>query len=383
MNTKFVSLKDIAEVTSGGGAPQSDNDFGKEGTPFIRAGSLPKLLNGQSELEQEKISEQVAKKHKLKKYPKNTVLFAKSGMSATKGHIYLTVGECYVVNHLAALVFNEKVSPAYIAFALKKYSPTELILDPAYPSIRLSDIANLKIPLPPLIEQKRIAELLDTADHILKLRKSAISKLNQLPHSIFVDMFGDPLNNPMNFELVKVRDICKLVNGLAFKPIEWKESGKPIIRIQNLNDENKPFNYTQENFDEKYLVKNGDVLFSWSGTPGTSFGCFKWLREDGWLNQHIFKVILDGKLITVDFFITQMNLKIGELISQAHGGVGLKHVTKKMVDELSLVLPPMKLQLDFCKRISKFEKIQRIYKDAFESINLLQSSLQHKLFAVN
>jgi len=239
----------------------------------------------------------------------------------------------------------------------------------------------IKIPL--LAEQQRIATLLDTVDHTLNLRESAISKLNRLPQSIFVDMFGDPLNNPMNFELVKVRDICKLVNGLAFKPTEWKESGKPIIRIQNLNDENKPFNYTQENFDEKYLIKNGDVLFSWSGTPGTSFGCFKWLREDGWLNQHIFKVILNGKLITVDFFITQMNLKIGELISQAHGGVGLKHVTKKMVDELSLVLPPMKLQLDFCKRVSKFEKIQRIYKNAFVSTKLLQSSLQHKSFAVN
>ena len=185
MNPKFVSLKDIAEITSGGGAPQSDNDFSKVGTPFIRAGSLPKLLHGQSELEQEKISEEVAKKHKLKKYSKNTILFAKSGMSATKGHIYLTIRECYVVNHLAALVCNEKANPAYVTYALKKYSPTSLILDPAYPSIRLSDIANLKIPLPPLAEQQRIAALLDTADRIRRLREAAIAKLDELEASVF------------------------------------------------------------------------------------------------------------------------------------------------------------------------------------------------------
>lgn len=217
-----------------------------------------------------------------------------------------------------------------------------------------------KLFVPPLAEQQRIAALLDTADRILKLRELAIAKLDQLAQSVFVEMFGDPLANLKNFETVKVSGICKLVNGRAFKPTEWKESGKPIIRIQNLNDETKPFNYTQENFDEKYLIKNGDVLFSWSGTPGTSFGCFKWLRKDGWLNQHIFKVILNEKLITADFFIMQMNLKIGELISQAHGGVGLQHVTKKMVDELPLLLPSMKLQLDFCKRVTEFEKIKRI-----------------------
>ena len=57
----------------------------------------------------------------------------------------------------------------------------------------------------------------------------------------------------MNFEKVNVGSICELINGLAFKPTEWKESGKPIIRIQNLNNETKPFNYTQENFDKKYL----------------------------------------------------------------------------------------------------------------------------------
>jgi type I restriction enzyme S subunit len=364
MNWPIKKLGDLCVVKRGTTITQKETTEGQ--VPVVGGGINPTYF------------------HNYANRNKNTITVSGSGASAGFINFYknpIFASDCSTIE-----AKNDTVDVKYIYRAmqnLQMYIYAKLKSGAAQPHVYAKDLANLEIPFPPLVEQQRIAALLDIADHILKLRESAISKLNQLPDSIFVDMFGDPLNNPMNFELVKVRDICKLVNGLAFKPTEWKESGKPIIRIQNLNDENKPFNYTQENFDEKYLIKNGDVLFSWSGTPGTSFGCFKWLREDGWLNQHIFKVILNGKLITVDFFITQMNLKIGELISQAHGGVGLKHVTKKMVDELSLVLPPMKLQLDFCKRVSKFEKIQRIYKNAFESTNLLQSSLQHKSFAVN
>jgi type I restriction enzyme S subunit len=307
-------------------------------------------------------------------------------VGATAGKINRSRFECAIGRSVAAVrTCSNQVEQNYLhAFLSTKVIELRNRSQGAAQAVITREmLQDIEIPLPPLAEQQRIAALLDTADRILKLRELAIAKLDQLAQSVFVEMFGDPLANSKNFETVKVSGICKLVNGRAFKPTEWKESGKPIIRIQNLNDETKPFNYTQENFDEKYLIRNGDVLFSWSGTPGTSFGCFKWLRKDGWLNQHIFKVILNEKLITADFFIMQMNLKIGELISQAHGGVGLQHVTKKMVDELPLLLPSMKLQLDFCKRVTEFEKIKRIYKNAFDSTNLLQSSLQHQSFAVN
>jgi type I restriction enzyme S subunit len=67
-------------------------------------------------------------------------------------------------------------------------------------NLRNEHIDNLSIPLPPLAEQQRIAELLDTADRILKQRESAIAKLDQLAQSVFVEMFGDPLANSKNFE---------------------------------------------------------------------------------------------------------------------------------------------------------------------------------------
>ena len=364
MNWPLVKLGDLCVVKRGTTITQKEAIEGK--VPVVGGGLKPTYFHNSSNRNG------------------NTITVSGSGASAGFINFYkepIFASDCSTVEPK-----NDTVDVSYIYRAmqnLQEYIYTKLKAGAAQPHVYAKDLANLEIPFPPLAEQQRIAGLLDTADLILKQRESAMAKLDQLAQSVFVDMFGDPLANSKNFETVKVSGICKLINGRAFKPTEWKESGKPIIRIQNLNDETKPFNYTQVNYDEKYLIKNGDTLFSWSGTPGTSFGCFKWLREDGWLNQHIFKVILNEKLITADFFIMKMNLKIGELISQAHGGVGLQHVTKKMVDQLPLILPPMKLQLDFCKRVTEFEKIKHIYKNAFDSTNLLQSSLQHQSFAVN
>ena len=75
-------------------------------------------------------------------------------------------------------------------------------------------------------------------------------------------------------ENIPIGKLCSLVNGRAFKSSEWGSEGLPIIRIQNLNDEHRDFNYYDGHYEKKHEVNSGDLLFSWSGTPGTSFGRF-------------------------------------------------------------------------------------------------------------
>lgn len=104
MKLQSVPLSSLAAVRSGGGAPQESSAFTAAGHPFIRAGSLSKLVDGASEESLEKLEPRVAQKYGLTLFPAGTVVFAKSGMSATKGHIYGVWQPAYVVNHLAALV---------------------------------------------------------------------------------------------------------------------------------------------------------------------------------------------------------------------------------------------------------------------------------------
>ena len=130
-------LGDIALVTAGQAAPK---EFGNIGFPFIRAGHLEDLLSGVPLSELPKVSEEVCKKNKLKLIPKGTILFAKSGMSATKNRIYILKENSYFVSHLAAILPNEKINTNFLARYISWYNPTNLILDAAYPSIRLEDI---------------------------------------------------------------------------------------------------------------------------------------------------------------------------------------------------------------------------------------------------
>jgi type I restriction enzyme S subunit len=131
------------------------------------------------------------------------------------------------------------------------------------------------------------------------------------------------------------------VNGRAFKPTDWVDVGLPIIRIQNLNRPNATFNHFDGSVDEKFLVQTGDLLFAWSGTPGTSFGAHIWNGPTAILNQHIFNVRYDGRAVHKAFFRYAINQTLDEQIAKAHGGVGLRHVTRGKFEETDIALPPL------------------------------------------
>lgn len=148
-----------------------------------------------------------------------------------------------------------------------------------------------------------------------------------------------------------IGELCRLVNGRAFKPSDWTDEGLPIVRIQNLNDQLKPFNHYNGPVDPKVLIDSGAILLSWSGTPGTSFGCFFWNRGRGILNQHIFGVHVDEAKIDREFFVYAVNSKLDEMIALAHGGVGLRHITKGKLEGIHLPMPPIKEQRRIAARV--------------------------------
>lgn len=137
-----------------------------------------------------------------------------------------------------------------------------------------------------------------------------------------------------------IGDLCDLINGKAFKPTDWAKTGLPIIRIQNLNRSNAEFNYCDVEVDQRFLVEPGELLFAWSGTPGTSFGAHVWNGPRAVLNQHIFRVRHDDRIVQKDYFKQAINSTLAELIGKAHGGVGLAHVTKGNFEATEVLLPP-------------------------------------------
>jgi type I restriction enzyme S subunit len=187
------------------------------------------------------------------------------------------------------------------------------------------------------------------------------------------DIFTSDLYLPEGWGKARLRDICGLINGRAFKSSEWSSQGIPIIRIQNLNDVNKEFNYYNFALEDKYLVSNGQLLFAWSGTPETSFGAHIWNRGKAALNQHIFKVVVDPTCISKTFLMHLLNYNTAEYIRSAHGSAGLAHITKSKFESSIIAVPPFAEQ----NRIAA--KIEALFThlDAFSDL-LLKVKVQLK-----
>ena len=174
---------------------------------------------------------------------------------------------------------------------------------------------------------------------------------------------------PSKWLMVELGSVCNFINGKAFKPSEWEKvskKGMPIIRIQNLNNINAKFNYYSKKIPEKYIVKYSDLLFSWSGSKGTSFGPHIWNKDRGILNQHIFKVEYSSKYLK-GFLYLALKKIVTEVENNLHGGVGLVHITKGNLEKLKIPLPPIKIQEETVKEIESYQKIIDAAKQIIES----------------
>ena len=144
---------------------------------------------------------------------------------------------------------------------------------------------------------------------------------------------------PVDWGHRRLGDAAQFVNGHGFAPKDWAASGVPIIRIQNLNG-GSDYNYYQGSVEDDWVVQPDDLLFSWSGSLGTSFGPFIWKGPRAVLNQHIFCV---KSFEQVDRrYLYQILRKVTSEIEQhAHGSAGLVHITKKELENFPIPLPPI------------------------------------------
>ena len=171
--------------------------------------------------------------------------------------------------------------------------------------------------------------------------------------------------------MAKLGDVATYINGYAFKPSDWSDTGVPIIRIQDLTGNSYQANRYNGEYAKKYEVLPGDVLISWSA----SLGVYVWAGEKAVLNQHIFKVVFDKCPIDKSFFVHQVQEVLSKAESSAHGAT-MKHLTKPVFDALPFYLPSLDEQrriaavLDkvsglITKRRKQLDKLDELVKARF------------------
>jgi type I restriction enzyme S subunit len=178
---EVVRLEDVARVFSGSSAPQGREYFENGIFPFVRVQDLAHY--GQTRCLTEvtdKVNERAVQEHHLVLARKGTILFPKSGAALEKNHRAILGVDAYIVSHLAAVEANpEKVDNEFLFWWLCCIDMASLNPNPGYPSIRLEEIKNLTIPLPPLEEQKQIAEMLGTIDAVIENERRYLGVLEK------------------------------------------------------------------------------------------------------------------------------------------------------------------------------------------------------------
>lgn len=175
-------------------------------------------------------------------------------------------------------------------------------------------------------------------------------------------------------ERVSLFDLAVWKNGLAFKNIDFSTTGKPVIKIAELNNGiSNNTAYTDKEYSDEVALRYGDLVFSWSGNPQTSIDIYKYTLPDGWLNQHIFKVTPESKVDKDFLFYVMKYLKPNfTKIATNKQTTGLGHVTLSDIKRISLILPNPYVQKQISAILSSIDN--KIELNQLQNNNLEQQA---------
>ena len=256
-------------------------------------------------------------------------------------------------------------------------------------SFTVKDLKKIKIIIPPMLEQERIVFILDKIKIIIDNYQKQLEKYDALIKARFVEMFGDPITNPMRWEKALLSKVIDVVGGYAFKSGDFNEDyGVPVLRIGNINSGYfKPVNMVYWNEDEKlekYAIYPGDLVVSLTGTVGKNdYGNACIIGDDYnmyYLNQRNAKLSIEGEINK--YYLAQL-LKY-EAIKQKLTGIsrGVRQANISNADILNLIvpIPPLAKQNQFADFVKQIDKSKFVVQKSLDKAQLLFDSLMQEYF---
>lgn len=245
---------------------------------------------------------------------------------------------------------NEKVVPEFIGYYLRspqfrgKFMAFSTMTTRA--SLANDQLLSMEIELPDNATQSKIANILSKYDSLIENYQQQIKLLEEAAQRLYKEWFVD-LHFP-GYENTKIVDgvpegwrkegigeLGEYLNGFAFKPSDWQTKGLPIIKIKELQNgvtKETPCN-NGERVPKKYKIKAGDLIFSWSATLKVVI----WSGEDGWLNQHLFKVTPKTD-IPREFLLQSIASSLSKFQNLTTGST-MKHIQRNKLDQVFVVVP--------------------------------------------
>lgn len=254
------------------------------------------------------------------------------------------------------------------------------------PRISPRVLEEFEIPLPPLDEQKRIAEVLDKADALRQKRRLALQKLDSLLQSVFIDMFGDPVTNPKGWNVENLGDVSRLVSGNSLPEgeefIEQKD-GLFLLKVSDMNSKGNEELITVANLwaagygnanvicpkDSIIIPKRGGAIFT---------NKKRMLTRPAVLDPNLMAIIPDERIIDPQFLFQWFKgFDLGSLTS----GSSVPQLNKQDLYPLRIAIPPFEKQEEFRKVASIIKVAEQKQKASNVHLDQLFNSLQQRAFS--
>lgn len=257
--------------------------------------------------------------------------------------------------------------------------------------ISRGNLSKLKLPLPPIPEQKRIAAILDKADVIRRKRQQAVKLTEELLRSVFLDMFGDPVTNSKGWKEARLEDVAEIVSGVTKgRKLDGKQTiMAPYLRVANVQDGYLDLNEIKEievlpSDVAKYRLKVGDVLLTEGGDPDKLGRGSVWHGQvtDCIHQNHIFRVRSKTDKLMPDFLSMLIGSERGKryFLRAAKQTTGIASINSTQLKNFPVLLPSPALQQHFAQTVTNSQKLQQRLSDAADTADTLFTSLLQRAF---
>lgn len=383
-----VMMKELGEIITGNTPSKKTEAFwSSEDICFIK----PDIIadDGINEIvdSNEYISEDARKKARV--VGKNSIFITCIGSIGKIG--IASDGEYAFNQQINAIIPNDRVQPKYLAYNLLFNKPRLVAIAnaPVVPIINKSQFGEFTVNIETDIDRQcEIVDVLDKFTQIIQQRNKEISALDELIKARFVELFGNPEINDMHWDEHKLSDELSVIGGYAFKSDSFQEDGIPVLRIGNINaGVFRPINLVFWKKDDtlfKYLMYPGDLVMSLTGTVGKDdYGNVCILGSEYemyYLNQRNAKLELKDGL---DKYYLAELLKFPQIKKRLTGisrGVRQANISNKDILDLSVPIPPMKLQQQFADFVTQVDKSKVKVQKALDETQKLFDSLMQQYF---
>ncbi|MGY0372324.1 restriction endonuclease subunit S [Clostridium sp. JNZ J1-5] len=385
---KEVALGEVAKVTKLAGFEFTKHIEYVEDGEIIAIRAL-NVKNGTFDLSDVKrIKKDVSQGLTRSKLYKDDIVLTYTGAKFGEVAIVKYNDKFHLAPNVAKVTVEEEYNAYFIYSFLRSQNFRQQLINYAggssQPTIPMMAIRQLKVPVPPLQEQKVIADTLSCLDNKIELNNRINKTLEEMSQAIFKSWFVDfePFQDgefedselgiiPKGWKINSLYDFAGYINGASFKKDEYATSGCPIIKITELkNGITSSTEYFSGTKDEKYYIKTGDILFSWSGNPQTSIDTFIWVGGDAILNQHTFKISIKNNDYCFIYLLLKFFKPEFTRIASSKQTTGLGHITvsdlkrikfpynDKVVDEFCIILNPV-IEM-YVKNLIENEKLREI-----------------------